>query len=190
MRNLAMQSNEANEVWKAVPFYGMPYEVSSLGRVRRFSIALPSTRKIHPHRDYSPRIMVPVVNNGYHYITLCGGGKMKRMSVHSIVLETFVGPRPKGFYGCHNNGDKSDNRLVNLRWDSPKENQADRVRHGNGQHGEKNGSAKLTDAQVQEIRLLRKQGKTYQWIADKIGSTRANVHVICTNKTRVIATAK
>jgi len=32
--------------------------------------------------------------------------------------------------GCHNNGDKDNNRLSNLRWDTPSSNSLDLVRHG------------------------------------------------------------
>jgi hypothetical protein len=50
--------------------------------------------------------------------------------VHQLVLEAFVGPRPRGMESCHNNGNQTDNRLVNLRWDTKSENNLDRVRHG------------------------------------------------------------
>jgi hypothetical protein len=32
--------------------------------------------------------------------------------------------------GCHWNGNPADNRLTNLRWDTPAGNAADRERHG------------------------------------------------------------
>lgn len=53
-----------------------------------------------------------------------------RRYVHRLVLETFVGPRPEGMEACHNNGDPTDNRLGNLRWDTRSENVKDAVRHG------------------------------------------------------------
>ncbi len=163
MRVLVMQSQP--ERWRKISVIDAPYEASTLGRIRRLSIASEAVRKIHPRRNYEPRIITPVVNNGYRYVTLCLKGATKRMSVHAIVLSTFVGPRPDGFYGCHNNGNKADNRIENLRWDSPKSNQLDRVAHGNGQEGEKNGSVKLSDAQVVEILRLRKTGIPYYKIA-------------------------
>jgi hypothetical protein len=42
----------------------------------------------------------------------------------------FVGPAPEGMEGCHYNGDPTDNRLENLRWDTRKANVADAIRHG------------------------------------------------------------
>ena len=50
--------------------------------------------------------------------------------IHTVILETFVGPCPPGQEACHRNGDPSDNRLANLRWDTHAENMRDAVRHG------------------------------------------------------------
>jgi hypothetical protein len=42
----------------------------------------------------------------------------------------FVGPRPEDREIAHWNGDRADNRLVNLRYATKSENALDRVRHG------------------------------------------------------------
>lgn len=52
------------------------------------------------------------------------------IQLHRVVLDAFIGPRPKGMEACHANGDPTDNRLVNLRWDTRSANAADSVRHG------------------------------------------------------------
>lgn len=62
--------------------------------------------------------------------------------VHTLILEAFIGPRPKGMLALHQNDVKLDNRLANLRWgtrmqnaDDAKRNRpegyltADRIRH-------------------------------------------------------------
>ena len=49
--------------------------------------------------------------------------------VHILVLEAFVGPRPTGMFACHIDGDASNNRLPNLRWDTPRNNNLDAVQH-------------------------------------------------------------
>jgi len=53
---------------------------------------------------------------------------MKR--VHRLVLEAFIGPAPKGTICCHNDGDPTNNRLENLRWDTHSSNTRDAIRHG------------------------------------------------------------
>lgn len=40
----------------------------------------------------------------------------KRVFVHHLILETFVGPRLKGFESDHINRCPADNRSINLRW--------------------------------------------------------------------------
>lgn len=58
-------------------------------------------------------------------------GKRERWTfIHTVVLETFVGPCPEGLEACHGNGDPADNRVDNLRWDTHQENMRDAVRHG------------------------------------------------------------
>jgi hypothetical protein len=69
----------------------------------------------------------------------------------------FRGPCPPGMEACHNNGDPTDNRLCNLRWDTHANNEADKIRHGTyfiraRLKGERNGNSKLTE---EEVRLIR-----------------------------------
>src|SRR3954468_21881101 len=56
--------------------------------------------------------------------------------VHHLVLEAFVGPRPPGLVCCHWDGDPSNNRLANLRWDTHQANMDDMLRHGTRGRGE------------------------------------------------------
>lgn len=76
--------------------------------------------------------------------------------VHRLVLGAFVGPCPPGMECCHGNGNPRDNRLTNLRWDTPSANSADKKAHGTLQdaRGERNSRAKLSLADVFAIRSL------------------------------------
>ena len=48
-----------------------------------------------------------------------------------LVVLAFLGPPPfPGAHAAHFDGDKLNNRLSNLRWASPAENEADKRRHG------------------------------------------------------------
>ena len=90
-----------------------------------------------------------------------------QVSVHRLVLEAFVGPCPPGCETRHLNGNPADNRLCNLAWGTHRENAADKVRHGTAPRGERNPSAKLTEADVREVRTLVEQGYTQRDIADR-----------------------
>ncbi len=69
------------------------------------------------------------------YLLVKIGGVVRQ--VHRLILMTFIGKCPEGMQTCHNNGIKDDNRVENLRWDTPKNNCADRRKHGNQIMGEK-----------------------------------------------------
>ncbi len=77
----------------------------------------------------------------------------------------FVGPRPYNKECCHYDGDATNNTIANLRWDTKKANQADKLRHGTSNRGERNGSAKLKEIDILEIRKQRGEGKTCYSIA-------------------------
>jgi len=90
-------------------------------------------------------------------------------NVHSLVLLTFTGPRPDGMEARHLNGDPYDNRLSNLVWGTGVENCRDTALHGRGPIGARNPMAKLTEADVLEIRRLKATGLSYGKIAKMFG---------------------
>jgi len=114
-------------------------------------------------------------SNGYLQFCLWKGGKQTTYFVHRLVLEAFVGPCPVGMQ-CRHFPDyhRSNNRLDNLRWGTPKENAADRTFHGHSSkgkprktkgpvfHGSEHPNAKLNEEKVLEIRRLYKSGKYKQ----------------------------
>jgi hypothetical protein len=121
------------------------YSVDTLGKVW-------STKK-GVEKELSPSSI-----NGYQRVYLSQAGKSVSFFVHRLVLETFVGSCPIGQQTCHNNGVRADNRLVNLRWDTPSSNQADRIKHGTFQCGEAASNARLTEKEVKEIWELHLKG--------------------------------
>lgn len=120
------------ERWRPVPGYTGYYEVSDLGRVR--SVDRTVTDKRGRARRLRGVIHKPYLDrNGRPAVRLCIGRVYKCRQVHQLVLEAFIGARPAKMEACHNNGDKTDNRLINLRWDTRSQNIRDRVRHGTHQ---------------------------------------------------------
>lgn len=104
----------------------------------------------------------PNVVSGYPTVTLTGPEKGARTThtVHSLIMEAYVGPRPEGMEVCHNNGDPADCRLANLRYDTPLENKADMVRHGRSNRGDRSPMAKIDSkmARMIKIHLLQMTG--------------------------------
>ncbi len=117
------------------------------------------------------------------YTYRLSNGTYRRMTASVLVLEAFVGPRPDGMECCHDNGDATDDRLENIRWDTHSANLLDRRRHGTAPHGETVHTAKLTTEQVVEIRKRRDAGDGVTLLAKLYKVTAANISAICNRKT-------
>lgn len=104
------------------------------------------------------------------------------MKVHHLVLEAFVGPRNAGSEARHLDGDPLNNTPANLAWSSHAENVTDQLKHGTRNRGARNGSARLTEAQVRTIRLERRQGDTLTRIAARHGVCMQTISDICRRK--------
>lgn len=155
------------------PIPGFPdYEITSDGRVwslpRKGRGAKNTGRWLTPSRK----------NNGYMHVSVTRNKKHYNRHVHRLVLEAFVGPRPEGMECRHLNGRRDDNRLENLCWGTPKENQHDRVRHGTSNFGDMNPSGKLTSGAVRDLRALSLIGLSLDELSDIFGIHREHVRVI------------
>jgi len=80
------------------------------------------------------------------------------VTVHRLVLEAHVGPRPERLECCHGDGDATNNSLENLRWDTKRNNERDKEQHGTVLRGDKHPTSKLTEAQAREIKALKRDG--------------------------------
>lgn len=125
----------SEEQWRQIVDWPA-YEVSSLGRVRRGD-------RVKAH--YLDR-------KGYRKVKLWSGPESKAFLVHRLVATCFIGPIPEGHVCRHLSGDKSDNTVGNLAYGTPSQNEADKKSHGTDGTGERHPAAKLTAAQVIEIR--------------------------------------
>ncbi|MCF8610008.1 NUMOD4 motif-containing HNH endonuclease [Gordonia sp. HY285] len=125
------------EEWRPVVGWEGYYEVSDQGHVRsvertvEFSDGTTRTYKSRTRSDG------PHGTQGHRGVGLWRDGAITMRTVHSLVLEAFVRPRPDGMHACHADGDPANNTVGNLRWDTPSANQFDKVRHGNHHHARK-----------------------------------------------------
>lgn len=140
------------EEWRDVPGYEGLYQVSDAGRVRRIDSIAGSVK---PRPRKGRLLALVIARTGYPVVSMCRNNKRVQRLVHGLVALAFLGPRPSGLCINHKNGIKTDNRVENLEYCTPREND----RHsrdilGNNHSGERHGSAKLTECEVQEIRRL------------------------------------
>ena len=125
----------------------------------------------------------PQLRRGYLRVGLTRNGKLHWRSVHRLVLVTFVGNCPAGHEACHNDGNRQNNILQNLRWDTPKANGCDKRLHGTIARGSRSSSAKITERDVPLIRELRTSGHSYGEIASRFDITRATVIALLKGRT-------
>jgi len=133
------------EIWKPIINYEGLYEISNCGRIKSFI----------KHNGTNERFLkFGKSENGYLQVTLCKNNIKKYFRVNRLVLETFIGPCPPRMQCRHLNGIKIDNRLINLKWGTGRENYLDKIKHGTcvDNNGNKNGMSKLNDKQIIEIR--------------------------------------
>jgi len=108
------------------------------------------------------------------------GDKSKKYLAHQLVLYAFVGPRPTDKHqGAHWDGNPSNNHYTNLRWATPAENTADKVRHGRVYEGHK----KFTAEQVLDIVNMRNGGAKYADIRAKYKISKGNLSAILNGQT-------
>lgn len=130
-----------NEIWKPIKGFEGKYLVSDLGRIKSL-----------PNRTRKTELILKPQNQTYSFIDLCKDGKVKKMTIHRIVAMNFLdNPEDKPQVN-HINGDKLDNRVVNLEWSTRSEN----VKHSyttglNSSVGSKNSQCKLTEKEAIEI---------------------------------------
>lgn len=157
------------ELWKGIP--GFPdYMVSNLGNVRCFT----PKRGRSTHRNFKPHR----ASNGYLQVVITAGGHRRILSVHRLVADAFLGPRPEGMHTRHLDGDKNNNAVANLAYGTPAENGQDKVRHGRSNTGERNVKAKLTEVMVADIREARAKGVSAKQLASFYLLNPSTVHRI------------
>ena len=118
------------ERWKPVNGHEGIYEVSSHGRIRSLDRTVKySNGQVHHLKGKVLRTPI-MQKTGYPFVKLSNHGKNQVRTVHSLVAETFIGPRPEGTEVCHNDGDRTNSHLDNLRYGTRSENELDKLRHG------------------------------------------------------------
>lgn len=159
------------ETWVPVVGFEREYEVSDMGRVR-------SVDRYVRNGETSTRLRKGRVlrhglsGSGYPQVNLSSGGKNKVLMIHRLVMAAFVGGCQKGVEVCHHDGQKTNNFLKNLRYDTKKSNAADRYKHGTHHCGEKSPNAKLTN---ESVSVIRKSLLTYGKLAAMFGVSEAAV---------------
>lgn len=163
----AQAGGPAPERWLPVVGWEDLYEVSDQGRVRSLDRSDPLGRHLRGRL-----IATSPGSHGYPMAQLYRNGSRHGRTVHSLVLEAFVGPRPAGADVCHCDGRRDNNLLSNLRWDTRSSNHADKVAHGTHNRGECNVNAKLA---LRQVLAIRRDPRPQRLIAREHGIAQSTV---------------
>lgn len=133
-----------------VGFEGL-YEVSNFGRV--FSLQKTRSNPLTGGVSiFKRKELSPVTVNGYHKVSLCRNGVSRGFLIHRIVAMSMIDNPNSLPYVNHIDGNKANNRISNLEWVTPQENDLHAVSIGLKPMGEKHYKTKLSDADVIGIR--------------------------------------
>lgn len=93
----------------------------------------------------------------YLMVRLYQDKKAKSFDVHKLMAMTFLDYPKNGYQVCHNNGNRTDCRLENLRVDTVSGNQLDRSIHGTSNRGEGHGLNKYSLDTIKKIKKMLAQ---------------------------------
>lgn len=167
------------EIWKDVPEYEGLYQVSNEGRVRSL-VRLTTEATARGVRKEKCVLRFGSNKQGRLQVVLCKEGVTKRVQVHRLVLEAFVGACPEGHECRHGDGDHTNNFLYNLSWGTHTENMRDKTEHGTQLIGARAPNATLDEGAVRAIRASR---ETTRELAKKYGVSQCAISFIKTHKT-------
>ncbi len=148
------------EIYRDIPGYEGRYQASNLGNIKgiyrgKETILKPETKK----------------GADYQRVVLCVNGVRKHYSVHTLVLMSFVGPRPPGHECLHRDHNPRNNRLDNLSWDTRAVNCSDRPNY-------KPPSAKIDANTAYYIRFLKRLGISAAELSKELSLDEKHIHKI------------
>lgn len=160
------------EIWKDITLEGRDFSVSNLGNLR------------WKGKLNGPSIRV----NKYGYCVFTFKRKSERATItktiHRVVAITFIGLDEKRKYVNHIDGNKTNNRIDNLEWCTPGENQRHAYRIGlRSNKGSKHPSNKLKESDVLDIVRMLNGKKRQEDIAKIYGVSRTTVGAISNGQT-------
>lgn len=165
------------EEWRPVLGYEGFYEVSNYGRIK----SLPRMARYKATLRSVPArfLQLRIGTHGYLATQLYKNKAVKTMTVHKLVAQAFLGPRPFGLFVHHIDFDRLNNHAWNLTYVLFLEN----LRHRNLCKGERMHSSKLRTVDIPTIRQFVRGGMSHAQIGRMFSVSDAAVRDIAHGKT-------
>lgn len=110
-----------DEIWKDLKI-NINFQVSNLGRVRRKPTYIRTDgrqdTRLRSFYIYRPGKYSSGISTRYYTVNIQG----KRYTIHSLVAETFLGPKPPGYIVDHIDGNRKNNSVENLQYSTRGDN--------------------------------------------------------------------
>ena len=110
-------------------------------------------------------------------------GKLIPRGAHRLAYQEYVGIIPEDLYVCHHCDNRKCINPEHLFLGTPRDNTQDMMSKGRWAHGDRSGSAKLTEKQVIIIRKLSRNGATGKALGAEYGVSAATISHITNRKT-------
>lgn len=166
------------EIWKDIPNTQGIYQASNLGRIRSVD------HVDHRGMPWRGKVLKQFRNGNKGYVGVTIFKKSKKS--HRLICSAFFGDRDSSIHVNHKNGIRSDNRLENLEWCTPKENSQHSYKVLNrksfGGHQGKTGALNHNSKKVKATNLLTKEIILFDsatQAAKKVGLASGMVPRVC-----------
>lgn len=156
--------------WKDIPGWEGIYQASVTGLIRSLDRII--VYKNGMEYSKTGRTLIPYFKDGYRVVSLSMKDyhkRAKKFKVARLVLFTFRGPAPMNTEACHNDGNRGNDKLSNLRWDTKAANSSDTQKHHDNLSGTKCSWSKVSDEALSDIRDMLAEQVPYRTIANKHG---------------------
>jgi len=111
--------------WAPIPGYEGRYEASDTGLIRSLDRVIETRRGL---RYLKGRVLKPGKLGNTRHLHVVLDGRNDR-TVHSLVLDAFVGPCPPGMEARHADDNPTNNDIGNLSWGTRGDNSRDSIRN-------------------------------------------------------------
>ena len=134
------------EIWKDIEGYEKLYQISNFGNIKSLDRYIINK---NGEKQYFPgKYLIQRLNDGYLRVTLSKNNKQRTFRVNILVAKAFI-PNPENKPEVnHIDGNKENNKVDNLEWNTRSENEL---------HAYKNGLAKPSNKQKQAVAKYAKE---------------------------------
>jgi HNH endonuclease/NUMOD4 motif len=175
---------------RPIPSYEELYSITADGKVFSYGRFEEFYQNgIKRYRNYKSRWLLPhTTPKGYLQVDLFKNKKPRRFYIHVLVLTIFGPLKPSLKHQVnHKDLNKSNNKIWNLEWKTPKENTHHALANGhvptNLSHpGSINPNSKCTEADIIEIRRRADKGENLKALAKEFNISYCNLHKIARRK--------